>query len=585
MIMYITLVFIVMISSGTFTIVMIRQNFDNASRRDLEDYAGGVYEQFADFLCATPEPSAESVWRTLSENFRVVNIMANTQWHLINAATGETIFSNATLDRSLYQRYHNSTVAAALIGDTAFNSGKMSEDINNTMTTWMEFARPVRDSANDIRYVIYVRQDATKIFESLSQTTNLIIISLMLALIMTGILGFLFSATITGPIKTLTMRAKELAAGHLDKEIPVLSNDELGQLTESFNNMATELSTSISVMQGEKNKLEIILYNMTDGVLAYDAAGQVIHSNHICKELLWSPEYGEINGLTFDDLLARLNIDPEDVAIGKNYSTTVKIGDKYLAANFIPYFNQGRAIGSIIVLQDVTKHIKLDNMRKEFVANVSHELRTPLTTIKSYTETLLEGALDDQKIAVDFLNVINNETNRMAALVRDLLELSRLDNSQMNFNFTDVDIVRLLEQNLRSHEITADKQHKHIEYSPTMTSLVMSLDAERINQVLNNIISNALKYSYEGARVKVWIEKTEHNVKISVEDNGMGIPKEDLGRIFERFYRVDKARSRKMGGTGLGLSIAKEIMEAHGGAITAQSELGKGTTMVLRLPC
>jgi two-component system sensor histidine kinase VicK len=238
----------------------------------------------------------------------------------------------------------------------------------------------------------------------------------------------------------------------------------------------------------------------------------------------------------------------------------------------------------ICVIQDITEHKKLEEMQKEFVANVSHELRTPLTTIKSYTETLLNGAMEEPEIAENFLNVINNEGDRMTALVQDLLDLSRLDNKQTTFIMEELNLNLLLEDSIEKYSIHVKKKKQTLAYIPARKAHKVLGDANRIEQVIKNIISNAVKYSGEETTINVSIFEQNENVIIKVEDSGFGIPEEDLPRIFERFYRVDKARSREMGGTGLGLAIAKEIMEYHGGHISVESQLGRGTTFMLHFP-
>jgi len=336
-------------------------------------------------------------------------------------------------------------------------------------------------------------------------------------------------------------------------------------------------------MESEKNKLEIVLYNMTDGVVAYDASGRVVHANHVCSEFL---NLADIENVPLSEMLCRLGVEnASNPDIDALRDSTMTMGDRYIHATFNAYSGKdGETDGVIIVLQDITKHMKLDNMRKEFVANVSHEIRTPLTTIKSYTETLIDGAIDDRPTAEEFLNTINNEADRMTRIVKDLLELSQMDNNKMELHVQQVDLVALVKKNVGQHMVTATRLRKTVTFASSAAKMPMEVDPERINQVINNIVTNALKYSGENAVVNVVMEEAQQFYRVYVKDNGMGIPKEDLRRIFERFYRVDKARSRQLGGTGLGLSIAKEIMEAHGGKISASSELGRGTTMILRFP-
>jgi two-component system sensor histidine kinase VicK len=322
---------------------------------------------------------------------------------------------------------------------------------------------------------------------------------------------------------------------------------------------------------------------MTDGVLAYDRDGVLIHSNYACEELLGLERIRE---MPMKELFKALDVNIEqEQALDSMEDIIIGRGEKYINASFNAHKNEnGDTEGVIIVLQDITKHMRLDNMRKEFVANVSHELRTPLTTIKSYAETLLDGMMDDPAMQEDFLNIINNESDRMATIIKDLLELSRFDDKRLDFDFDYDDLVSLVAENVQSHKINAEKQGKDIQFNSELTHAHISMDSARINQVLNNIISNSLRYSQEGALIQIEIRERGSYYMVYISDDGIGIPKEDLRMIFERFYRVDKARSRELGGTGLGLSIAKEIMEAHGGRIHAASELNVGTTMTLRFP-
>ena len=235
----------------------------------------------------------------------------------------------------------------------------------------------------------------------------------------------------------------------------------------------------------------------------------------------------------------------------------------------------------ILILQDITEQKKLDDMRKEFVANVSHELRTPLTTVKSYVETLIDTGFEEKQMVINFLETINSETDRMTLLVKDLLELSRFDNQQIKFKIEKSNIVEIVKRVTEQYKMHAKNKNQKLTIKECNKEIILDIDPLRIIQVLNNILSNAVKYSVENDSIYVYIKEDEENVKVVVKDTGMGIPKEDMPRLFERFYRVDKARSRAMGGTGLGLAIAKQIMEYHKGDILIESTYGRGTEVTL----
>ena len=575
-VMYIALVFIVMISSGTFMIASIYTNEKQKAEDDLKGVASMVEDQIfsnyptvADFLA---EAQNEQFTHTMTED-----------WSIINASM-RTVYNSLVFDIiRLPQFKPTSVISIALSGTTEADVGRQYPNADGAIKRWAEFAKPLKNADGVVEYVLYIRKDAGYIFDNMSQIVSTITLAVAMALIATLVIGFLFANTLTTPIAVLTRKAKEFAAGELDQFVSVKAKDEIGQLTESFNNMAKDLTRTLSDMESEKNKLEIVLYNMTDGVVAYDASGRVVHANHVCAELLG---LSHIESVPLTEMLTHLGIEnAETVDLSGVRDATLSIGERYIHATFNAYSNKdGVTDGVIIVLQDITKHMKLDNMRKEFVANVSHEIRTPLTTIKSYTETLIDGALDERLLAEDFLRTINTEADRMTRIVKDLLELSQLDNNKMELHFQHVNLVELVRTNVERHAVTAARLHKTVNFTTQTEEMPVDIDPERINQVLNNIVSNSLKYSGESAVVNVVLEEAEQYYRVYVKDNGMGIPKEDLRRIFERFYRVDKARSRQLGGTGLGLSIAKEIMEAHGGKISASSEMNRGTTMILRFP-
>ena len=572
--MYLGLVLIVMIVTGSYILLSMQKTEIDKAKNQLMLYAQKVSEQVV-------ESYDEADFQTALEQFtRTSSSDSQIQGNIINEYC-ETVAST-TVSQPPFPQYNNSVVMMAIAGETGFDEARKDDE---TDTTWICYASPAMTINGEVKYVIYARMNASSMQESLAQTTRTIIVAVFLALILAVLMAYVFAKTLTGPIHQLTVKAKILAEGDLKQTVEVYSEDEIGQLAESFNYMASELNKTVGEAFREKNKLEAILHNMTDGVISFDKSGNITHANTVAAEML------EVDKLDFNlDMFTRkydLELDDQgrDIEDGMavQLQYTFPVGEKFINASFSPYFNETEEIeGIVVVLQDITKQKKLDNMRKEFVANVSHEMRTPLTTIKSYTETLMYGALEEKDMAMDFLNIINTEADRMSFLVRDLLQLSRFDNKQVQFKFTKVYINELIRENVRQNKIHAEnkKQNLILELWPDDDAYVVA-DRDRINQVINNITTNAIKYSPEGATIRIYVTEDKSYYKINVSDTGMGISKEDLPRIFERFYRVDKARSRAMGGTGLGLAIAKEIMEGHDGKLTAESEYGKGTTMTM----
>ena len=572
--MYLSLVLMVMIVTGSYILLSMQKTEIDKARTQLALYAEKVSEQVV-------ESYEEADFQTGIEQFsRTSSSGSQIQGNILNEYC-ETIAST-TVSQPPFPEYRNTVVSSALAGEIGFDDSR--KDLESD-TTWICYAMPAMTINGSVKYVVYAQMNASSMQASLAQTTRTIIVAVFLALVLAILMAYIFSKTITEPIRQLTAKAKLFASGDLKQTVEVLSEDEIGQLSESFNYMASELNKTIGETFREKNKLEAILHNMTDGVISFDKNGEISHANTVAAEML------EVDKLDFTlDMFTRkydLELDePSDNdedgrAVQLQY--TFPVGEKYINAGFSPYFNESEEIeGIVVVLQDITKQKKLDDMRKEFVANVSHEMRTPLTTIKSYTETLMYGAIDEKDIAMDFLSIINTEADRMSFLVRDLLQLSRFDNKQVKFKFTKVYINELISENVRQNKIHAENKHQNLilELYPDDYAYVV-VDRDRVNQVINNITTNAIKYSPENATVKIYVTEDKNYYKINVSDTGMGISKEDLPRIFERFYRVDKARSRAMGGTGLGLAIAKEIMEGHDGKLTAESEVGKGTTMTM----
>lgn len=452
---------------------------------------------------------------------------------------------------------------------------------------YKSIALPILSGNDELLGAIYLNIDLTQINNSIVNIKNILTSATILAICITMLLGSILARTITGPIKEVTSQAEKLAKGDFGHIIAVKSDDEVGQLTEMFNYMTVRLKSTLDEMYNEKSKIETILTYMTDGVIAVDMNGVILHANPAAFKVFKTKEQ-DFEGKHFNEITTMLGLDlilKNLINNDKDKDNIISIKDSIIKVSIVPFKNERFEIaGAIIVLQDVTEQEKLDRMRKEFVANVSHELRTPLTTIKSYAETLQNGAIDDKEMAVNFVRVIESESDRMTRLVRDLLMLSKLDYDKEEFNMKEMDIEKVVIDCIYKMEISAKQKEQII--TPEIADEIPFIigDKDRIEQVIINIISNSIKYTPDKGRITVKLTKDEEYISIKVVDDGMGIPKEDAGRLFERFYRVDKARSRVMGGTGLGLSIAKQIVEAHKGTITLESDYGKGTVVTIRLP-
>jgi two-component system sensor histidine kinase VicK len=446
-------------------------------------------------------------------------------------------------------------------------------------------AYPVKNGQGDIIGIIYLTYNLDSVYEIIDNTTIMMTRATIYALLVTVIIGFFLARSITKPIKDVTKKVREMSKGNFDQNVEVMSNDEIGQLAMMFNFLTKELKKNISQVYQEKSKMETTFNYMADGVITFDLGGKVIHANPVAKVILEIDNENEIDG---DELLSEIDY---QLSIGNlkeyNYTgnTMVNINDYIYNINYAPFKNEMNEIGGVIfVIQDITEQQKLENMRKEFVANVSHELKTPITTIKSYAETLLEGALEDKETSESFLKVINSESDRMSRLVKDLLRLSRIEYNQADWNKIHINPCEILQEIVKKLKMMADEKGQSLDYIPFNNSLQVLFDKDGLEQVFQNIIGNAIKYTPEKGNISVRCEALGDKVIITIKDNGIGISKEHYERIFERFYRVDKARSRDLGGTGLGLAIAKHIAEAHGAEIEVESEVDKGTEFRVIIP-
>lgn len=424
------------------------------------------------------------------------------------------------------------------------------------------------------------------ITEQISQTKLIIIIAMVVYTIISILIGYFVLKAVVSPMKKLIQSAEKIASGENVKVDENIQNiGAVGDIENAFGIVTNELNQKLNEVDRQRKQIETILLHMTDGVIAFDMDGKIIHINPAAKDLLGlSPKEN-----TFEKIFKKLNIDIniEKIIYLENWTSSEQrknIGEKYVNILFAPFHDENdRPAGVITVIQDITEHVKLDNMRKEFVADVSHELKTPITSIMGYADTLLEGEYDDET-RTKFLNVISSEARRMARLVTDLLTLSRYDNKKVNAEITGFDLGDLVKKCQEKLRFEIEKKEHNVECFVTASVPPVVADKYGIERVVLNVLSNAIKYTPDKGTIKVYVGFVYNDAYIKVIDNGIGIPEQDLSRIFDRFYRVDKARSRELGGTGLGLSIAKEILDKNKGSIDIKSKVGKGTEVVIRIP-
>jgi len=454
---------------------------------------------------------------------------------------------------------------------------------NTTIDSYMDYAIPLgKDDDGEPKYIVYFFDDKRETRDLSWNFFGIVVKAMTFGLLVAVLLSFLLSKTITTPIENIRTRAQMVAAGDFSHRLDIQSNDEIGELTATFNHMADRLHDTLEEIQGERDKLGTIFLHMTDGVTAFNAEGKLIHMNPTAENLLGATFQEDAH---FNDVFEGIDA-PTPIAAGEQGFVQMELErmGRTLSVLFAPYGENERGI--IAVIHDITEQRKLDEARREFIANVSHELRTPLTNVKSYTETLIDAAGElPTDTEVKFLSVIAGETDRMTRIVKDLLTLSKLDCGKMDLHFHRFSMQHMVESVYNAMVLEAGNNGLELTLNIRGKMPDMNGDRERLEQVVINILSNAVKYTPSGGHIVLSAaRRDEGHVMIRVKDDGMGIPKDDIPRLFERFYRVDKARSRAKGGSGLGLAIAKEMVEAHRGTIYLESQLDEGTTVTVVLP-
>ena len=495
-------------------------------------------------------------------------------FYLLDGRTGNYIGGpdrqgGETIDKS-------ENILSAMNGQTG-NEVKITD-------SYMDYALPV--PAENPQFIIYIRDSKTEMSDFLKSMLKILLQALSFGLLITAVFGYFLSRTITTPIIGLTRRAEKLAKGEFEKISSVKSDDELGILYNTFKYMSDTLKITLDEIAFEKNKLEKIMQYMSDGIIAFDPNGKILLINEVAKEFLQVEDEIQIN---FDDYFGKLF---DDIYLGdflylykeRRVERVAELNDstyKFCFGTFL--FENNKPGGVIVSVQDITKQQKLEKSRREFVANVSHELKTPITTIKSYVETIMENELD-RETELNFLDVVNKESDRMTRLIQDLLTLSRLDGRLLLKSKEPLVLSDLISEVVKKQSFEAKKHGHKLSFHQLGDIPPVFIARDRLEQILTNVLSNAIKYTPDGGKIEIFAKKLYNNAYIKVKDNGIGIPAKDLDRIFERFYRVDKARSRETGGTGLGLAITKNIIKMHQGDIRVKSKEDEGSVFTIRIP-
>lgn len=592
-IIYLLLILVAMQLIGVYFISTVKNSLIESFTNNLKEQADILSKFAAPSLSPkleTDSDNAENTTESLSLVVRNLFSISGAEVQVLDS-NGKIVATSLQVQQSYIGKKNNSLAVSRALQNIRDNEEEIIDEDN---THKKLIAQPVLLNEKVVG-AVYIVASMNDLYDTVNRVNQIFFSGTLIALGLTGVLGVLLAHTITSPIQGLTKQAEAVAEGKFDLQAPVLGDDEIGRLSMAFNDMTIRLKEALSVNEEENEKLASILSNMSDGVVAADEHGKIIVWNRRALELL---DVRSCEGYELPSLLGLSEQKLRELQQGRGQTLLLERGqeDEHASADsaegvlrvtFTPIHRRDKGItGTIAVLQDVTEQEKLEQSRRQFVANVSHELRTPLTTIKSYAEALNDGALEERELSGRFVGVISNETERMIRLVTDLLHLSRLDSNQAPLRRRQTNVHDMLDEvadrfsfQLRQKSIKAT-----VRVDPGLQDAW--LDRDQIDQVLDNLLSNAIKYTLDGGSIELIAKRLPGppSLAISVKDTGIGIPKKDLSRIFDRFYRVDKARSRNMGGTGLGLSIAREIVKAHGGSISLDSELNEGTTVTFTLP-
>ena len=551
--------------------------------------AGFLEKTLQPILMADDTEKLEESVQTILSDFTGANILEtqvmDEQGYIlgINDQTLQSLIGTKSTDRDVQQ---------VILLDAPSSYQYVKEDTNSRV---LKNISPIysMDNTGTLIGVLVMESNIESVYSQMSQTVSIFLNASVVAIIITIVLAVIISRGITRPISEMRRQTANIADGDYSGKVTVYGVDELGELAETINDLSYKVKDAQETTESERQRLDSVLRHMTDGVLATDRRGKIIIINSRAMDLLSISQ---------------------DKAIGQSIMKVLKLGEKFTFRQLletqdelilnIPTDDQdtilrgefsviqresGFISGLVCVLSDITEQEKVEQERRSFVSNVSHELRTPLTSVKSYTESLIDGAWEDEEIAPEFLKVISTETDRMIRMITDLLNLSRMDQGKQDLNREFVSINELVAHIIDRFEmVLKSEQYRNKKYTIerdfTQRTLWVEIDQDKFIQVIDNIMNNAIKYSPDGGKITCKLMETHNSVVISITDEGLGIPRKDIGHVFDRFYRVDKARARSMGGTGLGLAISKEVVQLHGGKIWVTSVENKGSTFFISLP-
>ncbi|MBE7023126.1 MAG: HAMP domain-containing protein [Clostridia bacterium] len=577
-VLFVALVLAIMLIVGAYMFNSIVKTYTNAFNEQMDKVMSGDFTTAITEILTSQISAEERVDRintVISAYSAQLGLSEQRQCAVLNASDASRVVYTGA-EAEVFEKTPN--ILQAMSGTT----GKSVRITAN----YMDYAYFV-DGGQNGNFIIYVRDNKQGVNSLTRNMLYIIVQALLFGALASIFLGYFLSRTITNPISILTEKAEDFAEGNFDSNLEVFSKDEIGTLVETFNYMGGVMKNAISEVAGEKHKLEVILENINNGIIAFGTTQEIISINKTAKNML---NIDETEGIRFDSFFRELNADvcmAEFIYLRK-YKTESReflTNSRHIKTYFLPFRLEDNSVGGVVcVFNDVTEEFNLERSRKKFVAEVSHELKTPLTTIGTYTETLIDNYPVGEEMELSFLKTIQNETTKMTTLVKNLLTLSKYDAQSVEMNKEAFDLGEMLRDVVKTFMVEAENKNQELVFNVLNVIPMVYADKFQLERAVKNIISNSMKYTPERGRIGVFAGFVNNEAYIKIEDNGIGIPEQDLAHVFDRFYRVDKARSREQGGTGLGLSIAKEIIENHKGTISMESVQYEFTRVTITLP-
>ncbi|HOW43493.1 MAG TPA: ATP-binding protein [Candidatus Omnitrophota bacterium] len=575
-------IFVILVSFG-FIAFFLDNNLEKNSLQNIQSslvtQAHLIENQIPlEYLKQEDIPYLESLVKALSARTRSRITIINNKGTVL-ADSDKSQAEIPQMETHLYR----AEIKAALTGAIGIES-RYSSTLKMDM---LYVALPVTDR-NEVVGVVRLALPLESVQKTLFATRRVVLIGLILAVVLAFILGSIVAGRTIGPINRMIQVARKFSEGEFSRKINQASKDEIGELAATLNKMAADIEDKIREIKSQNQKLSAIFNSMIEGIIVVDRSSCIISINPAIEKIFLVSKK-ETEGKVFLEAIRNNDIfDIINRVFSERKPQSAEISlilpvQRIFEVNATPIFDNNSASGCLIVIHDITEMRRLETVRSDFVANVSHELKTPLTSIKGFVETLLEGALEDKENNLNFLKIIQDHAERLNGLVDDLLSLSHLESKEITLNKKSFNLRQQLEGVISGFKSQLKKKNIEIK-NELPDSISVVADKERLEHVFINLLDNAIKFNKERGAIRIYSQEEDGGIKVIVDDSGIGIPEKDISRIFERFYRVDKARSRELGGTGLGLSIVKHIVELHGGSVGVESAEGFGSKFWFILP-